>query len=196
MLDKQTLDTVSKNILSEYNSGTMASERHLQAVIYNILRPLLPKGLSILIEPNIITKPKHSLVNGLIPDMLIIDQNKVRGIVEIKYVPYAYPKFQKDFETFVAFHSTKENNGAGLYLKGQPKDGNWDENVLFTIAQDLHTYYIVIARHDSDIFTKTSSIVKKYLDSFKNNNFQPIFILINPENDPSKSEIRLLYDKT
>ena len=176
MLDDLTLDILAKNILIEYNSCTMASERHLQAVIYNSLKPLLPKGLSILIEPNIITKPKDSSIYGLIPDMLLIDQSKVLGIIEIKYVPHSYPMYKKDFDTFIAFNTIKGKNDFGLYLKGQPKDGNWDENVLFSISQDLITYYIVIARHDSEFFTNTSVIVKEKFDRVKDYIFQPIFI--------------------
>jgi hypothetical protein len=190
MFDKHTLGQISKTILDEYNSGTMASERHLQAVIFNSIRPILSsKGLSLLIEPTIQTK-KDCAITGIIPDMLIVNKNEVLAIIEIKYVPYGYPKFEKDFETFSAFHSQIKVD-RNIYLKGQPKDGNWDTNVLFSIAQDLQTFYIAIARHDADIFTKTSSIIKNYLDKFEHYSFQPIFILINPDNDPTKSKIIL-----
>lgn len=193
MLDKQKFNSIAQVILYEYNSGTIASERHLQALLFNLIRPILSENLTLLVEPNIITQDKNCEINGLIPDMLIIEHAKqlLQTVVEIKYVPYGYPKYQKDFETFVAFHSSINKDNVKIYLKGQPKDGNWDTDILYEVAKDLQLIYIVIARFDAELFEKTTDILNKYFDDSEKFTFQSLFILINPDKDPKTSEIRI-----
>lgn len=190
LLNIETLNIIAEGLRFEYHTGTIVSERHLQALFYNLIRlPFAEKGITVLIEPKISTQNDCS-INGLIPDMLLVKDQEICGVIEIKYVPHAFPQFEKDLATFEAFKSQK-NKPEQLFLIVNPADGNWNEEITFSISDQLDIYYLVMARYDSAIFTDTNNIVSerlKHIDTYK---FQPIFILIHPEQNPEEFQIIL-----
>src|SRR5690606_26318110 len=132
-LNKTYFDDTLKYLIEEYNKGFIASERHLQALIYIKLSSLLEEnGFRLIVEPKMETKPTSN-ISGLIPDMLIINsKNEICGLVEIKYAPNEYIRYDKDFETFKKFHELKESKSeTSIFLKVDTKTGDWDRNVLF-----------------------------------------------------------------
>jgi hypothetical protein len=188
-LNQTILDQLSTTILSEYNTGRIVSERHLQAFIYHQLHEQMQEaGLTLVIEPSIKTMEKSN-IDGLIPDVIIRSEKEVLAVIELKFVPYGYPQYKKDFATFSAFYSSVDKQSK-IYLSCSPKDGLWDQEKRYTLSTDLKVYYLVIARHDSYLFSDTSSIVNEYFDAFNTYFFQPIFIKIDPSSDPQKTIVQ------
>lgn len=180
MLNRQLLENILQTIQTEYESGVIVSERHLQAIFYSIVSPVLKEiGYTMLIEPKIYTEDNECNIKGLIPDILIVKEREVCAIIEIKYVPHGFIEYQKDFETFKKFHLLKGNQNINLYLKVIPINGNWDKKISYKISNELKTYYVAIGNSNSQIFTDTDIIVNEYLGEAGHKLFQKLFLLIH-----------------
>src|SRR5690606_20983635 len=99
-----------QKVKTDYNSGKICSERHLQAVIYHrlISDDDFKRNFDISIEPTITGESdclKTIGLSGIIPDMIITkkDEKEITAIVEVKYVPHHFILFQKDIGNLAKF---------------------------------------------------------------------------------------------
>jgi len=195
-LNQSTIDQLATFILAEYNKGTIVSERHLQAIIYQYLATKLSSTeLTLVIEPTIRTQTQGP-ISGLIPDLLIRTSKEVTALIELKFVPSSYPSYEKDFLTFKSFHQAIEEQSM-LYLSCSPKDGEWNTAKVYSISKDLKIFYLVVARHDSHLFTNLSEIVERFFYGLEPYHFHSIFFLINQTLNPNETIIdaKTIYHK-
>lgn len=85
-------------IETDYARQRINSERSLQAALWARLDALLPpQTRRLFIEPTVSLDGDSK---RRAPDLVICNTRSVIGIVEIKYLPRAAPKWQKELETF------------------------------------------------------------------------------------------------
>ena len=103
LLRSQLLAAWHKTIEGQYAEQLINSERGLQVYFCKHLLDQFEekqKSRRLFIEPSVTfedTAPRR------VPDIVICDENKIIGVVEIKYQPRAKPSFIKDLETLDSF---------------------------------------------------------------------------------------------
>ena len=85
-------------IADDYCSQRINSERSLQASFWSHLNKLLPKNRRLFIEPNITIQTTDGL-KRLVPDILVCNSREVISVIELKYLPRALPKYNKDISS-------------------------------------------------------------------------------------------------
>ncbi len=155
-----------------YNAGKIPSERHLQAELFHILvsNEQFASRSQIFIEPNIYGASGNSksyTLQGIIPDMLIVENQQVVCIIELKYCPSGYIQYEKDLTTFSKFYKLKEESFK-MFLQTEPMNGDY-KNLEYSINCDLLFAYSVIGQEDSDAIRPNSDIWRTYINqTFKN----------------------------
>lgn len=189
--------TAFKSIWAEieqvYNSGTICSERHLQAELYHLVKGILRvQDYQLFIEPKINTNSTTSDIHGLIPDMLVTRGKEIVAVIEIKYVPHGYAEYEKDFATFNKFQANAGKKDVRIDLLTDPYTGSWkdSENPTFTIANDLELLFIVIANKYSYCIDKPE--VLKELLADKTAKVNMLMGSISGEKEPKKIEFTSL----
>lgn len=87
-----------KNIEEEYREGRVNSEHALQCVMYMQLRGWTDKErLTIFVEPSISPPGQESPFR---PDFLIVENNTVKYVIELKYCPQNFVTFEPDWRKF------------------------------------------------------------------------------------------------
>lgn len=91
---------VWESIGSEIDQKELSSERALQCILYTKLVPWVKKnGLLLLVEPTLLLKNEKYK-----PDMVILDQEKIRCIIELKLTKFSkthnYVAFEWDWIKF------------------------------------------------------------------------------------------------
>jgi len=106
------------NAISAYEKADINSERTLQASIYASLLTQLPEGHRVLCEPSI-----DVLSHGrFIPDIVVLSQNQIEAVIELKFVPHHYPTTE-DFWKLKQYSLTA--NEFPLLLS--PNSGRYDD---------------------------------------------------------------------
>jgi len=83
-----------QTIERDYNYGRINSERSLQASLWASLNDLLPRNRNLFIEPFLNAGEKL-----VCPDIVITNSREVVAVIELKYLPRAQPKYEKDVAT-------------------------------------------------------------------------------------------------
>jgi hypothetical protein len=89
-----------EDVKDTYNRGMLNSERALQACIVGALVDKAP-DLVVLVEPTLY--PEEKAGREMIPDLWIgeRDSGRALAVIELKYVPFAYPEWKGDLEKLV-----------------------------------------------------------------------------------------------
>lgn len=133
----------------EYADGAICSERHMQAVLYSELKKSLVVMLcDVHIEPSIEGINMDTL-KGKIPDILISYNNKIVAVIELKYTPTSFPPYKKDVDTLCSFRK-HSGSDAIIYLKTDPKTGEWNTFEEFKIARDITLIHAVLAKRGAE----------------------------------------------
>lgn len=146
-----------------YKQGRICSERHLQAEMFHVLRQhaVFETGMyQIFIEPyidkNNATDNEKTFVSIVIPDMVFTKEDKIVGIMEVKYTPHYFPKFEKDFISFSEFYKKRRSDFA-VKLEVNWQTGNWGEK-QFRIDENVLLIYCVIANWESHIVSNPENV--------------------------------------
>ena len=123
-----------------YQLARVNSERTLQAILYSQLVAILPPKARVLCEPTI----KVPDSDAVIPDLVVVMNNAITAVVEIKFVPHGYPIYKKDINKLRTYGCTK----SAFQLILEPHTGKY-LNKYFTFSKDCLLVFAVIARHDS-----------------------------------------------
>lgn len=128
--------------MDRYSSGKVNSERTLHAILYSQLVAALP-DCTVLCEPQL-----HIAQHGVfVPDVVVInDQNQIVVVLEIKFVPHAYPVFEADIAKLRAIALDGERSSFDLLL--QPKTGKFMD-VKTTISPECLFVFAVVGRWDA-----------------------------------------------
>ena len=128
--------------MDRYSSGKVNSERTLHAILYSQLVAALP-DCTVLCEPQL-SIDQHGV---FVPDVVVInDQNQIVVVLEIKFVPHAYPVFEADIAKLRAIALDGERSSFDLLL--QPKTGKFMD-VKTTISPECLFVFAVVGRWDA-----------------------------------------------
>lgn len=164
---KTALQDCWKQIEFIYKQGRICSERHLQAEMFRVLRQHAifetetgTGRYQIFIEPyidkNNATDNGKTFVRIVIPDMIFTKEDKIVGIMEVKYIPHHFPKFEKDFVSLSEFYK-KRGSGFEVKLEVDWQTGNWSEK-QFRIDKNVLLIYCVIANWQSHIVSNPENV--------------------------------------
>lgn len=138
-----------------YQNGIICSERHLQALLFHELCSRIGAEFEIYVEPRLEIKSGDKSLNGKKPDLLICNkERKVTHMIELKYVPFAYPEYQGDIKKFTDWK--KANAQIKFPLKTVANSGQWNYQDLYQIDQQTQTVYGIIAKADAHAFSLLS----------------------------------------
>lgn len=136
---REALQAAWKQVRADYDVGRVNSERTLQACLFRRLHDKLP-GCTIFCEPHVRTE-KLGLA---VPDLLVVAEAQVVVVIELKFVPHAYPVFEEDIAKLAAFGSHQGefpiiiDPGTGKFKKPS-----------FSFAPDCLLVFAVIGHHDA-----------------------------------------------
>lgn len=90
------------DVKERYEKGVLNSERALQACIVGALVKGAP-DLVVLVEPTLYTEAGSKAGREMIPDLWIGDRDSrsALAVVELKFVPFHYPKWEYDIKKLV-----------------------------------------------------------------------------------------------
>ncbi|HET6424144.1 MAG TPA: hypothetical protein VFG20_10700 [Planctomycetaceae bacterium] len=122
----------------DYDARRINSERTLQAALWAHLTAILRKD-PIRKHQRLFLEPIFRVEAGTVyPDLVICNCRTIIGVVEIKYLPRARPKFSKDLKTLAALASQRKNlKMENLRYRGvdtEQAEFQFSEHVLFCWA--------------------------------------------------------------
>lgn len=122
-------------IENEYCEQRINSESSLLVFFcHHLMKNLRQSNRRIFVEPEIRIDSKTKII----PDIAICNSREVIGIIELKYLPRAQPKYTKDINSMIKLRQ----NWSDLFIKnerflGKPADDKvykFSENILFVWA--------------------------------------------------------------
>lgn len=128
-----------------FHEGRIASERHLQAIIYKAFED---EAVYAWVEPKLSGK-KIERLEGYTPDILFTNANKIIAVMELKYSPYYKAEPQGDLYRFNNFLKEKHDEAYEIYLRINPENGDLNTREFFKLDDDLRFIYGVIAKKGS-----------------------------------------------
>jgi hypothetical protein len=135
-------DIWQNRIKADYKSGLIHKERQLQAYFFKYISEELDEENKIWVEPDI-------TINGLkyIPDLVVSDSDQVSivAVLELKYVPQGFPKYENDLKKIESMSETNEH----FFLDINHNTGIYDINKKYRISQDCIFCFCVIGKHDA-----------------------------------------------
>lgn len=145
-----------------YNDGRICSERHMQAELFSLLlnQNETNENFQIFVEPSIYGDNQYLYeikLNGIIPDLIITENNEIVCVIELKYNPTGYIEYGKDLTNLGKFASIMGYDYS-VYLETNPKDGDWNYDRPFRVSKSLLIVYAIIANEYSDAITKANEI--------------------------------------
>lgn len=143
-------------IKESYQKQPYCSERHFQCDLFYFLKScpgFTENGYRLVVEPVI----NAGALRNIIPDMIIIKDQVIEAIVELKYVPHGYIQFEKDVRNMSAFYMQKDSS-LRFNLIGDPGTGQWDVNQQCSLSKNLILIYVFITNSDSFAITNTKEI--------------------------------------
>ena len=128
-LKNQLLNAWQKTIEGAYQEPSINSEHGLQ---FHFLKKLEEYFKVDSTSRKVFIEPKVIAGKLLYPDVVICNSRQIIGVVELKYLPRARPKFQKDIETLsqIAQNSQQVTVACHRYL------GNRSNEKNYTLAKD------------------------------------------------------------
>jgi len=168
----QQLTNVWDVVKDDYLAGLINSERCLQAALYRGLRMKMPENFRIFVEPRL---PIHD--NGaIIPDIIICSDSKIVAVVEIKYVPHSYPRFEDDLKKFNRLADFSSSDTFDIAI--DPITGKFD-NIRYHLNTDSIFVFAVVG--DSEAQAVWRSEVISFLSPEIHTRFLLMFGRINPK---------------
>lgn len=138
LLRKQIVQAWHEAITEDYQTQRINSERSLQASLWSRLNAILPtESRRMFIEPKL--KAEVETLEGQMspelrfPDIVVCDTKEVIGIVEVKYLPRARPRWRKDLKTFKWIHEERED----LFIQNVRYRGVAVDDREYPIAEDV-----------------------------------------------------------
>ena len=144
MLSQSRKDHCKKawsRVKKQYCSGWIVSERGLQAALYSELKKELSTSSHIVVEPTWKTdnKPKKT------PDLVIVENDQITDIFELKFVPYDLVKWENDIEKLRLYVGESD---AKYSVRLCPKTGKWRSS--FPIKDGCRLHFVAISHHDAE----------------------------------------------
>ena len=150
-----------KTVLKEYENGTIATERDLQASIYRVLRIKCPAA-SVFLEAVML----HGESGARRPtDLVLCEDSVVRLIAEIKFVPHGYPQWRRDIRKLNEI--AQLDSCEGHEFKIEPATGHFSGE-KHHVNPDTRYAFIAVGRDDA---------VAVYLEDIKHALALPLFSL-------------------
>lgn len=147
----------NNQIKDYYMSGSISTERNLQAELYHQMR--VNRGLQnyqIWVEPTFYFENKDLAMNHKIPDLIITNQNKIESVIEIRYKPYGDVLYTDVIEKLFRLSILKGSHI--IPLKTKPETGNWltrpEEKYIF--SENCIFIFAVVARDNYSIALEQS----------------------------------------
>jgi len=136
-LKNQIIFAWQQVIEGDYRNQRVNSERSLQASFWSHLNQALPTNRRLFIEP--VMRFEHgSVTKTVIPDIVVCNTREVISIIELKYLPRARPRFEKDIKNLALIAKNRYGISiANERFRGKEKDGKTyalSRNILFTWA--------------------------------------------------------------
>lgn len=160
------------DIKERFENGFITWEHQLQAHLYHFLKSKLNNNYEIWIEPVLYLKLYG--LDKVRPDLIITNkEKKIIAIVELKVNTWGEPFFKDDIEKLNRFKKVPKN--IDIVLGFIPFSNNWDvqkdmedNKIKFTIDEHLLTILAIIAKPNSEAFTKNIegiNIFKGFVDN-------------------------------
>ena len=141
-----------------YKKGMICSERHLQAVLFQILQENneFVKSYQLFIEPTIQIKTDNKNFK-IIPDIVVTQEQNIVCAIELKYNPLGYIKFKKDLYKLSLFYKQR-GIFRDVYLSTDPISGDYNYELKYSVSKNVLLVYAVIANEFSLAITNSSYI--------------------------------------
>lgn len=158
-MDEIKLRAIWSKVIDEYKKGTICSERHLQSLMFHMIRTLKDDKEKVFIEPNILeykdNERCYNALNNKVPDIIIVDDEgaRVTHFIELKYDPLGKPEYNYDLNKFKSISELE--SGISIPLKTDIKSGNWDYNDQYEFTNSTTKVYAFIANQKSNLFTSS-----------------------------------------
>lgn len=159
-MDTYLLNSITEvwvtKIRDAYISGSIPSERHLQAELFHAMKLSL-SDYQIYVEPYEFKFESHlsnkefdkdDRIIGYIPDLVITKSNNIIAIIEIKYTPHLRCEFKPDMLKL----QTYESYTAPFSLTVDYLIGDFDKRNLVAINNQTALIFMGIAKSDSAAF--------------------------------------------
>ncbi len=95
-LQNQLWNAFTRTIREDYEEQLINSENGMLAAFDRHLRLEIPKARRIFIEPRVFDGKDPS--RRWFPDMVVCNSREVIAVLEMKYTPRGYPKYERDIE--------------------------------------------------------------------------------------------------
>ena len=174
---KEKLKDIWENKISDiFNQGLITYERQLQAEIYYLLKNDLLENYKVWIEP-VIYMPDYNL-DKVKPDIFITKDDLIICIIELKFTPWEFPKYESDIRKLIRFDDAS-NKLLSLPFGYIPISSDWNKQKHgkkkeYTLTPDHLNCFMVFGKPDSDAF--------KLPHTQRPNNFLHLYGYINDEN--------------
>ena len=154
------LDSAWTSSVDAFKKGQIASEATLQAHLFCALHTRIP---DVLIHCEQVIK----LSNGQRkqPDMLVVRGNDVIAVLELKFVPHDYPRYEDDVEKLAQY--SKHRNDFEISL--DPTTGKFSdqlyrfcESCLFVFAVIGQHDAVAVRRHDVEKYAREKGLVEGF----------------------------------
>ena len=156
-LQKIIYDSWKQCIEKDYTNQRINSERSLQASFWSYLNKNLPENRRLFIESPMTVKTRN-INKKVIPDIIICNTKEVIAVIELKYLPRAQPKHDKDLKS-LAFISNNRHKitVSNKRFRGDAKartEYSLSNNMLFVWAsvhakEKLKTDKLYSSKHKS-----------------------------------------------
>ena len=124
---------------ARYFEGFIVGERGLQATLYAELQAALP-------EAHVVVEPTWEIDRErLIPDLVIVEEEEITDIFEIKFVPYDYANWKDDIKKLLTYVG---NPVRSYPVRLDPNTGQSREPL--PVRDDCCLHFVVVAQHDAE----------------------------------------------
>jgi len=130
-----------KNVKAQYQAGFCVSERGLQSDLVCALRQSFPSR-RVVVEP----QWKSSDGKVCIPDLVMLNGDRITDIFELKYAPHWYVNFRGDIQKLSDYRNDKN---ATFRVEINPGTGTWKEG-RYGVFEDTIYHFVAVAKFDSE----------------------------------------------
>ena len=118
-------------VKTEYEYGLVVSERNLQAVLFGKIQKVIP-------DISVIAEPTWELDGQMHPDLVIVRNNFITDIFELKFMK-SYDEWREDVNKLIVYVET--NNGYPVFL--DPDTGDYAETRR--IHDNCRLHFVIVA---------------------------------------------------
>ncbi len=128
-----------ERIRETYYTGYMKVEHGLQAALYAEFRIILP-NVNVVVEPRwyVNGKRRH-------PDLVIVEEETITDIFELKFKPWGEPKFKKDINRLLEYPDYQEYP---VRLSAYEDPDTYQERNL-PLHQDVRLHFVAVGLHNA-----------------------------------------------